>query len=149
VSFIARADDHRSIGLKGVDDHSPKETADLRTLPVQAKRAAILIARLASKWIEAGLTSCGKVRPEPARPPSSSPYQSPRHESSDARMNALPGVQDRGTINDVANVNENRPGRRCPAPATRSVRPGVVPAHWVGPAWSSVLALTDRRPHIA
>ena len=36
-----------AIGLKGSDDHSPKETADLRTLPMQAKRAAILIARLA------------------------------------------------------------------------------------------------------
>jgi glutamate carboxypeptidase len=36
-----------AIGLKGTDDHSPKETADLRTLPIQAKRAAILIARLA------------------------------------------------------------------------------------------------------
>ena len=35
-----------AIGLKGSDDHSPKETADLKTLPMQAKRAAILIARL-------------------------------------------------------------------------------------------------------
>lgn len=35
-----------AIGLKGTDDHSPKETADLRTLSMQAKRAAILIARL-------------------------------------------------------------------------------------------------------
>jgi len=35
-----------AIGLKGRDDHSPAETADLRTLPVQAKRAALLIARL-------------------------------------------------------------------------------------------------------
>jgi glutamate carboxypeptidase len=36
-----------AIGLKGTDDHSPKETADLRTLSVQAKRAAVLIGRLA------------------------------------------------------------------------------------------------------
>jgi glutamate carboxypeptidase len=36
-----------AIGLKGSDDHSPKETADMRTLSIQAKRAAILIARLA------------------------------------------------------------------------------------------------------
>ncbi len=36
-----------AVGLKGRDDHSPSETADLRTLPVQTKRAAILLARLA------------------------------------------------------------------------------------------------------
>ncbi|MEO8698149.1 MAG: M20/M25/M40 family metallo-hydrolase, partial [Acidimicrobiales bacterium] len=34
-------------GLKGHDDHSPSETADLSTLPVQTKRAAVLLARLA------------------------------------------------------------------------------------------------------
>jgi glutamate carboxypeptidase len=33
-------------GLKGHDDHSVQETADLTTLPVQAKRAAVLLARL-------------------------------------------------------------------------------------------------------
>jgi glutamate carboxypeptidase len=37
-----------AVGLKGHDDHSPMETADLRTLPVQIKRAAVLLARLAS-----------------------------------------------------------------------------------------------------
>ncbi len=37
-----------AIGLKGHDDHTPGETADLSTLPVQTKRAAITIARLAS-----------------------------------------------------------------------------------------------------
>jgi glutamate carboxypeptidase len=36
-----------AVGLKGTDDHSPNETADLRTLPVQTKRAAILLLRLA------------------------------------------------------------------------------------------------------
>jgi glutamate carboxypeptidase len=36
------------IGLMGHDDHSDKETADLRTLPTQTKKAAILIARLGS-----------------------------------------------------------------------------------------------------
>ena len=36
-----------AVGLKGHDDHSPAETADLRTLPAQTKRAAILLARLA------------------------------------------------------------------------------------------------------
>jgi glutamate carboxypeptidase len=35
-----------AVGLKGTDDHSPSETADLRTLPMQAKRAAILMLRL-------------------------------------------------------------------------------------------------------
>lgn len=34
------------IGLSGQDDHSDKETADLRQLPVQAKRAAVLMLRL-------------------------------------------------------------------------------------------------------
>jgi glutamate carboxypeptidase len=33
-------------GLKGHDDHSPDETADLTTLPMQTKRAAVLLARL-------------------------------------------------------------------------------------------------------
>ena len=33
-------------GLKGHDDHSPGETADLTTLPVQIKRAAVLLARV-------------------------------------------------------------------------------------------------------
>jgi glutamate carboxypeptidase len=35
-----------AVGLKGRDDHSPDETADLRTLPVQIKRAAVLLARI-------------------------------------------------------------------------------------------------------
>jgi glutamate carboxypeptidase len=34
-------------GLKGHDDHSPGETADLTTLPVQTKRAAVLLSRIA------------------------------------------------------------------------------------------------------
>jgi glutamate carboxypeptidase len=36
-----------AVGLKGHDDHSPGETADLSTLGVQAKRAALTMARLA------------------------------------------------------------------------------------------------------
>jgi glutamate carboxypeptidase len=36
-----------AVGLKGHDDHSPGETADLRTLSLQAKRAAVLLSRLA------------------------------------------------------------------------------------------------------
>jgi glutamate carboxypeptidase len=34
------------IGMSGADDHTDKETADLRMLPAQTKRAAILIYRL-------------------------------------------------------------------------------------------------------
>ena len=36
-----------AVGLKGHDDHSPAETADLHTLPMQTKRAAVLLARIA------------------------------------------------------------------------------------------------------
>jgi glutamate carboxypeptidase len=36
-----------AVGMKGKDDHSPSETADLRTLATQTKRAAVLLARLA------------------------------------------------------------------------------------------------------
>ena len=36
------------VGLSGHDDHSEKETADLRMLPVQTKRLAVLLARLSS-----------------------------------------------------------------------------------------------------
>jgi len=50
VSFVAgtvaRIID--AVGLKGHDDHTPGETADLTTLPVQTKRAAVLLARLAA-----------------------------------------------------------------------------------------------------
>jgi glutamate carboxypeptidase len=34
------------VGLSGHDDHSDKETADLRMLPVMTKRAALLLHRL-------------------------------------------------------------------------------------------------------
>jgi glutamate carboxypeptidase len=36
-----------AVGLKGRGDHSPDETADMTTLPVQTKRAAVLLLRLA------------------------------------------------------------------------------------------------------
>ncbi len=36
-----------ALGLKGRDGHSPSETADLRTLTMQTKRAAVVLARLA------------------------------------------------------------------------------------------------------
>ncbi|HEU5479727.1 MAG TPA: peptidase dimerization domain-containing protein, partial [Candidatus Tumulicola sp.] len=48
VSFVANevpmAID--ALGLSGHDDHSPQETADLRMLPVQTTRAAVLMYRL-------------------------------------------------------------------------------------------------------
>ena len=34
------------VGLKGRDDHTPGETADLTTLPMQTKRAVVLLVRL-------------------------------------------------------------------------------------------------------
>ncbi len=34
------------LGLGGADDHTVRETGDLRTLPMQAKRAAVLLYRL-------------------------------------------------------------------------------------------------------
>jgi glutamate carboxypeptidase len=40
-----------AVGLKGRDDHSPQETADLTTLPMQTKRAAVLLARLAGRGL--------------------------------------------------------------------------------------------------
>ena len=43
------------IGLSGWDDHSDQETADLRRLPSQTKRAALLMLRLSS----------GSVAPRP------------------------------------------------------------------------------------
>ncbi|HEX2780883.1 MAG TPA: M20/M25/M40 family metallo-hydrolase, partial [Gemmatimonadaceae bacterium] len=38
------------VGLSGHDDHSEGETADLRMLPVQTKRAAVVIFRLGTGW---------------------------------------------------------------------------------------------------
>ncbi len=43
------------VGLSGHDDHSEKETADLRMLPVQTKRAAVLLHRLSTSRIPAAL----------------------------------------------------------------------------------------------
>ena len=37
------------VGLMGTDDHSDKETADLRTLPTQTKKAALLLHRIGRK----------------------------------------------------------------------------------------------------
>ncbi len=48
VSFVAKEVPMiiDGIGLMGHDDHTEKETADLRTLPTQTKRAALVIYRL-------------------------------------------------------------------------------------------------------
>ena len=48
ISFVAADVDMAldALGLKGKGDHTPDETADLRVLPVQIKRAAVLLYRL-------------------------------------------------------------------------------------------------------
>jgi glutamate carboxypeptidase len=50
VSFVASIVPMKidGIGLSGHDDHTTGETADLRMLPVQTKRAALLLHRLAA-----------------------------------------------------------------------------------------------------
>ncbi len=50
ISFVAGHVDMAidGLGLKGRSDHTTEETADLRMLGVQAKRAALLIHRLAT-----------------------------------------------------------------------------------------------------
>src|SRR5919199_2730013 len=47
------------VGLSGHDDHTDRETADLRMLPVQTKRAAVLLHRLSrtAQRINTGETS--------------------------------------------------------------------------------------------
>ena len=54
VSFVADVVPLKidGVGLSGHDDHTTKETADLRMLPVQTKRAALLIYRLSTKPAE-------------------------------------------------------------------------------------------------
>jgi glutamate carboxypeptidase len=37
------------IGLSGADDHTDRETADLRMLPAQTRRAAVLLYRLGKR----------------------------------------------------------------------------------------------------
>jgi|ERR1051326_8801888 glutamate carboxypeptidase len=51
VSFVADLVPMKidGVGLSGRDDHTTKETADLRMLPVQIKRAALLLYRLSTK----------------------------------------------------------------------------------------------------
>jgi glutamate carboxypeptidase len=60
VSFVASLVPMKidGIGLSGSDDHTDKETADLRMLPVLTKRAALLLHRL----------STGANAPAPASP---------------------------------------------------------------------------------
>ena len=50
VSFVAGEANAvlDAVGLKGRNDHSPEETADLATLSMQTKRAAVLLSRLAA-----------------------------------------------------------------------------------------------------
>ena len=55
VSFVADLVPMKidGVGLSGHDDHTTKETADLRMLPVQTKRAALLLYRLSIKTPDA------------------------------------------------------------------------------------------------
>lgn len=50
ISFVAALVPMKidGVGLSGHDDHSDKETADLRMLPVQTKRAALVMYRLSA-----------------------------------------------------------------------------------------------------
>src|SRR3954462_977828 len=54
VSFVADIVPMKidGVGLSGRDDHTTKETADLRMLPVQTKRAALLLYRLTTRTPE-------------------------------------------------------------------------------------------------
>lgn len=47
ISFVAFIDGLVGLGMAGEGSHAPGETADLKSLDVQAKRAALLISRLA------------------------------------------------------------------------------------------------------
>lgn len=47
ISFVAFIDGLVGLGMAGEGSHAPGETADLKSLDIQAKRAALLISRLA------------------------------------------------------------------------------------------------------
>lgn len=49
ISFVAFIDGLVGLGMAGEGSHAPGETADLRSLDIQAKRAALLISRLAKE----------------------------------------------------------------------------------------------------
>jgi len=49
ISFVAFIDGLVGLGMAGEGSHAPGETADLKSLDVQAKRAALLISRLAKE----------------------------------------------------------------------------------------------------
>jgi glutamate carboxypeptidase len=46
-----------ALGLSGHDDHTDKETADLRTLPVKTKRTAVFLLRLSNGAVKMTQTS--------------------------------------------------------------------------------------------
>src|SRR5204862_1442480 len=49
ISFVAFIDGLVGLGMAGEGSHAPGETADLKSLDIQAKRAALLISRLAKE----------------------------------------------------------------------------------------------------
>ena len=57
--FVAMATD--GIGLAGWDDHTAKETVDLRMLMPLTKRAALLLFRLSSRSVNGARVTSGTV----------------------------------------------------------------------------------------
>jgi glutamate carboxypeptidase len=49
ISFVAFIDGLVGMGMAGEGSHAPGETADLKSLGVQAKRAALLMTRLSKE----------------------------------------------------------------------------------------------------
>ena len=49
ISFVAFIDGLVGLGMAGEGSHAPGETADLKSLDIQAKRAALLITRLSKE----------------------------------------------------------------------------------------------------
>ena len=49
ISFVAFIDGLVGLGMAGEGSHAPGETADLKSLDLQAKRAALLMSRLAKE----------------------------------------------------------------------------------------------------
>ena len=98
-----------AIGLKGHDDHTPGETADLTTLPMQTKRAAVTLVRLggaAGEYSTHAACSGRVIRHTSAIATTS---------SATASRNGAPGrCQSRCDPMNVANVSENSAGPTMP-----------------------------------
>lgn len=62
ISFVAFIDGLVGLGMAGEGSHAPGETADLKSLNVQAKRAALLISRLSREPRQAGTPKAARAR---------------------------------------------------------------------------------------